>query len=289
MDRLVRRPVTALIALLALGLLPVLTGCGGPGGSHLLRRADRAYTAPAPGVNAVALANRVGGELTATVSQPAAWEARYVGDDVIGVRTTQREVALTFDDGPSAYTRQIVDALDAAGAHATFFVVGSRITTDAIRYSTSHGEEIANHTWDHPDMRHLTSAEASAEIGLTNARITRITGTDPAWFRSPFSRLYPVENEQMRAHGLLYADWTIATDDWMPGVDTASIVARVERGLAPGAVIVMHDGPAVSADALPEVLRAIQARGYRMVTLSDMAKTAEPDRRRLRLGVLLGR
>jgi peptidoglycan/xylan/chitin deacetylase (PgdA/CDA1 family) len=220
-----------------------------------------------------------------TVSHPPAWAARF-GGVIDGVATNQRVVALTFDDGPTLNTREIVNDLKTSGDHATFFWVGSRITTDAARYSLAAGEELANHTWNHPNMWKLDSAEASAEIGLTSARIAQFTGRPPTWFRSPFNRLFRAELGEVKAHHLLYANYNVTSVDWMPGASAPEILQKISDGLKPGGVILMHDSPNHDpASFLPQVLSLLKARGYRVVTMSQLAQMGPPVDEPLTLGI----
>ena len=204
---------------------------------------------------------------------------------VNGVNTKEKVVALTFDAGPTAHTRQIIGELDAAHAHATFFWVGSRITTDVAIYAVAHREELANHTWSHPNMRRLTSMEASEQIGFTNARIAAITGFTPVWFRSPFNRLYLPELQQIRAHGLLYANYDVTSVDWMKSMSRADVLLKIDETLRPGGVILMHDSPGHAPKYVPDVLRLLHRRGYQVVTMSALAQMGKPVNEPLRLGV----
>ena len=220
-----------------------------------------------------------------TVSKPGRWSLPFTGV-INGVHTNRRVVALTFDDGPTAHTHAIVDALSAYGDNATFFWVGSQITTDAAQYAIAHHEELANHTWNHPNMWKLSSAEASAEIGLTSARIAQFTGKPPAWFRSPFNRLFPKELAQIKAHGLLYANYNVTSIDWMSGVSDADVLDKISASLTPGGIVLMHDSPGHDPmQLLPKVLGFFKARGYDVVTLTDLAKMGPPVNEPLTLGI----
>jgi peptidoglycan/xylan/chitin deacetylase (PgdA/CDA1 family) len=211
-----------------------------------------------------------------TVSSPPPWAAAYQGV-IDGVKTPAKVVALTFDDGPTPRTGKIVEVLDRFDAHATFFWIGSHITTGVAIYTLAHGEELANHTWTHPSMKGLTSEEASEQIGWTSARIAQFAVGPPIWFRSPFNRLYTAEHNQVRAHGLLYANYDITTLDWTKDATTRTVLADVDKDLHPGGIILMHDS--LNHDPLPylpTVLGLLKARGYQMVTLSTLAPMGTP-------------
>lgn len=206
-----------------------------------------------------------------SISTLPAWAPDFSGV-VNGVYTDKPVVALTFDDGPTPRTRWIVDQLDGAGSHATFFWVGSRIATAAAAYAIAHGEELGNHTWTHPDMHRLTSEEASEQIGWTSERIAQLTGSTPTWFRSPFNHVYVDELGQIQAHGLIYANYNVTSVDWMKGVTVKGILWKIDQGLAPGGVILMHDSPDHDPVYLPQLLTLLHRRGYRAVTLTTLAQ-----------------
>ena len=218
-----------------------------------------------------------------TVGIVPAWGNPFEGI-VDSIQTPRKVVALTVDDGPSENTRYIIDQLNRFGDRATFFWVGSRITTDEAYNAISNGEELANHSWNHPNMGQLSAEEASAEIGLTSARIAQFTGFPPIWFRSPYNRLFEPEWEQVKEHGLLYANYSVSTIDWMKGVELSDSLAQVDKTLGPGGVILMHDSPNRPPQFLPALLQHLHERGYEVVTLSGLAQMGPPGTSPLRLG-----
>jgi peptidoglycan/xylan/chitin deacetylase (PgdA/CDA1 family) len=217
------------------------------------------------------------------VSAVPTWGQTFDGV-VNGVSTGESVVALTIDDGPSENTHQVIDEIASFGDRATFFWVGARITSESAVYALSKGDELANHTWNHPNMALLNSAEASAEIGLTSARIAQFTGAPPVWFRSPFNRLFAPELQQIQGHGLLYANYDISSADWIESMSEADIVNKVASELKPGGVILMHDSPGRPPKALHAVLKMLHDRGYSVVTLSQLAQQGDPVQAPLRLG-----
>lgn len=210
------------------------------------------------------------------ITPQAPWTARFYGVRVQGVRTNRRVVAMTFDDGPTVETTRIVDDLSAASDHATFFMIGTHITTAAVDDVVAHGDEPANHSWDHPNLHYVSSKESSEEIGLQSQRIDAITGTPPIWFRSPFDRAWTKEIAEIQRHGLLYADFSVNTHDWRPDVSDAEVMAQVHDELHPGGIVVMHEGIPHTVAILPRVLSYIRSRGYKVVTLTALAQLGPP-------------
>lgn len=102
-------------------------------------------------------------------------------------------VALTFDDGPSQWTEQILDLLAANGARATFFVCGVAVEgrEDTLRRCVAEGHEVANHTHTHPELRDLDRAAVFAELESASAAIESVTGARPRRFRPPYFESSP--------------------------------------------------------------------------------------------------
>src|SRR6266511_1929862 len=103
--------------------------------------------------------------------------------------TDRRRIALTFDDGPSRTTPGVLDALDAFGVRATFFMIGSWVEQlpDIVRATAARGHELGNHTWTHVDSdRTRELATLRDEVARTNDVIERVAGRRPALMRPPY-------------------------------------------------------------------------------------------------------
>jgi peptidoglycan/xylan/chitin deacetylase (PgdA/CDA1 family) len=177
----------------------------------------------------------------------------------------RRRVALTFDDGPSRYTSGFVRVLRRYDARATFFVIGKQVAGQArtLRRAVRYGNEIANHTWDHRGASYL-------QLLATNNAVRRATGFRPCLFRRIAGAIGSVATA--RALRMTTVQWDVDPRDWTtPG--TGAIVSRVLRAIRPGSIVVMHDGGGPrwqTLTALPSILRALQRRGYRVVTTSEL-------------------
>lgn len=204
-----------------------------------------------------------------------------------GAPGVRGEVALTFDDGPSpVYTSQILAELKAAGAHATFFVIGNRAEKypALVRAEWLGGNAIGNHTYRHDWMAGTSSTHISATLMTTTRAILAATGDPCVWlFRPPFGAQnwdYRVAAEAAR-EGLTSVTWDLAGFDWeRPGADV--IAQRIISRLHSGAVILLHDSApdtenqnrSQTVAALPLILQAIHAQGYRTVTLPTLLADA---------------
>jgi peptidoglycan/xylan/chitin deacetylase (PgdA/CDA1 family) len=216
------------------------------------------------------------------------------GQTLVAGSPTEREVALTFDDGPNPpYTDRILDVLKAERAPATFFVVGRAAAAypNTLRRIVREGHAIGNHTWDHKHMIVESTATMRSELLRTDAVIAHITGIHTTLMRPPFgARDFAVIGE---AHKLGYrvVMWSVPLPkDWeQPGV--ATISRRVVDAATDGGIIVLHDGnegilctrdhrPAHDCDrgqevaATREIIEALRARGFRFVTIPQLIADA---------------
>lgn len=197
------------------------------------------------------------------------------------VPVTAPVVALTFDDGPHpVYTSQILDALAAAGAKATFFMIGRRMEEypGLVQRVVVEGHAIGNHTYSHP--RSLSALPAGAvrnELARAAAVQVRLTGVHGALFRPPRGRADATVLRQAEAMGYVTVTWTVCADN--ANAPTPEAMAdRVLRAVRPGVIVLIHDGQSrirwkdVAATRL--ILQGLQARGYRCVTVPELLAMA---------------
>jgi peptidoglycan-N-acetylglucosamine deacetylase len=179
-----------------------------------------------------------------------------------------RDVALTFDDGPSlTQTPAILATLDRFHAHATFFEEGRHVRgrEALMNLILAEGDEIGNHSYHHPEY------PGYGELAATDSRIRAATGFEPCLFRPPYGLIDPMVAAAARRARLETVLWSLDSgDDHHPGV--AAIRATVLAGTRPGAIVLMHDGGhhPQTVRALPGVIRGLRARGFRLVTVTAL-------------------
>jgi peptidoglycan/xylan/chitin deacetylase (PgdA/CDA1 family) len=193
-----------------------------------------------------------------------------------------KEIALTFDDGPSAYTAQVLDILDLYDAKATFFIVGRNAEHNValIRRTVESGHEIGNHTWSHASLPTLAKSARHDEVQGANDVVRSAVGHQPRLFRPPYGAMRPGTNREVRRAGMLPVVWSVDTHDYDPGVTAKKLVARVRTALRPGSIILLHDGGGdrrKTVAALPRILAEIERRGYRAVTVTQLLNDAPPE------------
>lgn len=192
------------------------------------------------------------------------------------------EVILTFDDGPArAYTRPILNALDAHCTKATFFLVGKMAVSDpaTAKEYLRRGHTAGVHTWSHANLTHLTPLKARHEIELGISAVAAALGKPPApFFRFPY--LAEPRSMILHLHGRHMATFNIDVDSKDYRLrDPAEIQRKVMGDLAVAGrgIILFHDIQASTARALPALLDELKAEGYRVVhMIAKEPATTEP-------------
>ncbi|MDA2812691.1 polysaccharide deacetylase family protein [Nocardiopsis sp. RSe5-2] len=186
-------------------------------------------------------------------------------------------IALTFDDGPGGRTPEVLDTLAEYDAKATFFVTGEPVRENlrTVRREYAEGHEVANHTVTHPDLTTLGKDEVRKELTEVNGLVARETGERPVLMRPPYGATNDDVASVSKDLGLAEIIWNVDTNDWKDR--NASVVAdRALKGAAPGAIILMHDIHGTTIDAVPEIVKGLDEKGYTMVTVSQLLGETEP-------------
>jgi peptidoglycan/xylan/chitin deacetylase (PgdA/CDA1 family) len=170
-------------------------------------------------------------------------------------------VGLTFDDGPSATTDQLLAALTANHLRATMFNQGNNAEAqpDLVRAELRAGMWVGNHTFTHPHLTQLGEPGTFEEITSTQWVLRDLTGREPTLFRPPFGET----DDQVRADearvGVLEVLWTVDSQDWNGA--TVDQIAAAAHTLQPGGIILMHDWPPNTIQAVPLIARDLASRG----------------------------
>lgn len=199
------------------------------------------------------------------------------------IPTSRHVVALTFDAGANADgLASILNTLRRDNVRATFFLTGNfaRDYPSAARAIAAAGYRIGNHTINHPHLTQLSDAAVRQQILGGASQITAITGANPApLFRFPYgdadARTIAIANRL----GYVPVRWTVDTLGWegtAGHISAAVVVSRVLAALQPGEIVLMHvgsnpdDHTTFDADALPQIITQLRARGYSFVTLDAL-------------------
>ena len=187
----------------------------------------------------------------------------------------RKVIALTFDDGPSAYTQTYLDILDKYGIHATFFCLGTAAAAnpDQVKAIEDQGSQVASHTYSPNDPLTTLSADSLAsEVGDAFKAISDSGASPTTVLRPPYGEL--TMDTWLKGGGAFSASihWNLDSEDWrLPGVD--AIVSNCTKNAYSGAIILMHDGGGnrdQDVEALPQIIEKLQAEGYEFVTIDEL-------------------
>jgi peptidoglycan-N-acetylglucosamine deacetylase len=189
-------------------------------------------------------------------------------------------IALTFDDGPSVSTPEVLQILDRYHAKGTFFLIGANVKRypQIARQIVDHGQQIANHSYLHSSLLpYLLPNQIGDDYEKAEKAIRNATGLEPRFYRAPHGRLSPWMRWDIRRQGLVLTGWTYSVGDWKnPGVE--ELISRVLSKAQPGSIVLLHDGldrdesPDRSQliQALPSIIEQLQAQGYQLVTVAEL-------------------
>ncbi|MFC4117750.1 polysaccharide deacetylase family protein [Nonomuraea zeae] len=192
--------------------------------------------------------------VTAT-SAVAAGRSRAAADCSAGY------VGLTYDDGPNAgNTANLLNALASNGLRATMFNTGQNAQNNQalVRAQRDAGMWIGNHSWSHPHLTQLGSAQIQSELQRTQQVIQQATGAAPRLFRPPYGETNATLKSVEQQLGLTEVLWDVDSQDWN-GASTAAIVQAAGR-LQNGQVILMHDQYATTLAAVPQIAANLRSR-----------------------------
>ncbi len=181
----------------------------------------------------------------------------------------ERCIALTFDDGPNPLTTpKVLSILEREHVKASFFIVGSRVKGNQaiLRRMVIDGDEIGNHSWNHPDFTTLKPAQIKQQVMLTQRAIEDAGVPAPTLFRPPYGAI----NKKVTAYvPLTIMIWNEDPRDW-DADSTKQVVHAVLSSAKPGGVIDMHDIYSVTAGSLDEIIKHLKSHHYKFVTASQL-------------------
>ena len=194
-----------------------------------------------------------------------------------GVRS-RSSVALTFDDGPSESTPELLEILERHHVRATFFQCGANVRRlpGVAAAVAAAGHEIGNHSDSHPRFDFCSPDFILGELARAQQTIEEVTGTRPVYFRPPYGvRWFGLRGAQ-RQLGLVGVMWTRLGRDWRWPSDR--IARRLEHGVPNGAILLLHDGRRVhphpdirpTLDAVRRIIPWYLERGYQFETVSEI-------------------
>ena len=187
-------------------------------------------------------------------------------------------VALTFDDGPGPFTDRLLQILGDNDAKSTFFLIGNKVAANpaGAKRIADAGMEVANHTWEHPNMTTIPPDEIPRQLSKANEAIAAATGQTPTLYR-PAGGL---SNDAVRAaakdQGLAEILWDVVPFDWINDSNTAATTYMLKTQIKPGSVALFHDTYSSTVDVVYQIIPVLKANGYHLVTVSQLLGPRAP-------------
>ena len=203
---------------------------------------------------------------------------------IVGVSAAQRQlpiysveredkvIAISFDAAwGNEDTQLLLDILARYQICSTFFVVGDWVDRypESVQAIAEAGCEVMNHSLHHDHYSSLSRDEILRDLGACNDKIEAVTGQRPALVRCPYGEYDDHVIEAVKAAGMTAIQWDVDSLDWK-GLSAAEIQARVLRQVRSGSIVLFHNAAEHTPEALPGILDALLADGYRVVPVSEL-------------------
>lgn len=211
---------------------------------------------------------------SATLLAPSVWRGP----------ATRKAIAVTFDDGPSESTPELLDVLDEHKAKCTFFPIGRNVERlpEIAKEVARRGHELGNHSYTHSPfyLRHPQFLED--EIAIAQDVIAGVASVKPVWLRPPYGcRWFGLKEAQQR-HGLTGVMWSGNGLDWKK--NAKAVCKRLKSASRSGAILLLHDGrernlrPDVrnTLEAVRRLLPELREQGYHLCTVSELLCQKQP-------------
>lgn len=191
----------------------------------------------------------------------------YFIKTICDLKTNEKIIALTFDDGPDKNsTEKVLDTLLKYNVEAAFFFIGNSIENnrEIVKRTVKEGHLVGNHSFSHRFyFPFLSFRKIQNELQKTNELIFRDTEYSPKYFRPPFGILNPVIVKTTKTLSLKIVGWTIRSLDTT--MDWRTSLKRIKRKLKPGAIILLHDRLPNTHSLLEELCEYLLVNNYRIV------------------------
>ena len=181
----------------------------------------------------------------------------------------EKLIAITFDDGPSKYTAELLDGLAECGAKVTFFIVGRSVSIgkEVVKRAWEEGHQIASHTWDHPYLPELTDAEIRSQLSRTDQALDNAIGVDLDYIlRPPYGgyteRVLTVSN-------LPSIIWSMSTSDYNTSYSSV-VYDQIMETARDGAICCLHDTHYSTVKGALRAIKDLQEQGYQCVTVKEL-------------------
>ncbi|KAI8065614.1 hypothetical protein BC940DRAFT_320467 [Gongronella butleri] len=212
-------------------------------------------------------------------------------DDVYGCKS-KGQWALTFDDGPSLFTQDLLDILDKENVKATFCVMGAHVKLfpEFVKRAHASGHVIASHTYSHPHLMSLSNEEIVYEMRATDDAIHAVTGIRPKYMRPPFGEADQRVKGLLKSMGYKILMWNVDPKDYEVFAEpkAAEMIQKtideaIHQNMTvtnphddPGYISLQHDLYQVSIQQVPMFIKKLRDKGYKITTASECVNDNQP-------------
>lgn len=214
---------------------------------------------------------------------PSAAEARVFDSVAIMHQPSSNNIcAITFDDGPTPFTSQLLDSLQEEGVRVTFFLLGQQVKRrpDLVLRMAAEGHEVASHGYSHPNMRKLGHDARYFELNETKVLLEEL-GVIPHYFRPPYGKYDPALATMAQDLGMSTVMWTTDSRDWKRRPDYRNMPTSMGRRLQPEemrGIFLFHDTKQTTVQDLRRIVQELREGGcQRFVTVSEYVAAMETE------------
>ena len=202
----------------------------------------------------------------------------YIGSNffikvVCSADTDQKEIAISFDDGPATnFTPQILQLLKDENIKAAFFCIGNRIPGNEkiVKQLQDDGHIIGNHSYSHHFWFDMFSSKKMLEdMQLMDQTMKAVTGLQPKLFRPPYGVTNPNLKKAIIKGNYTPVGWSVRSMDTVIKNET-KLLHKIKAGLKPGAVFLFHDTSNITLQVLPLFFKEVKNQGYHIVPLDKL-------------------
>lgn len=195
------------------------------------------------------------------------------------VNEDEKKVALSFDAAwGNDDTAQILDILAEYNVKVTFFMTGGWIESfpEDVKAIAAAGHDLGNHSENHKHMSELTKEQCKEEIQKAHDKVKALTGIDMTLFRAPYGDYNNTLLEATEELGYHCIQWDVDSLDWKDyGANCIVDTVLNNSHLGNGSIILMHNGAKFTKDALPDIIKGLQEKGYEIVPISQLIYTKD--------------
>ena len=193
------------------------------------------------------------------------------------VQRDDKVISLSFDAAwGNEDTQQLIDILNKYKINTTFFVVGDWVDKypESVKALSDAGNEVMNHSSNHAHFSKLSGEEIVADITACNEKIAAVTGITPSLFRCPYGEYDDHVINAVNSMGMTAIQWNIDSLDWK-GLSADEISKRVLDKAEPGSIVLFHNAAENTPEALPGIIEALLADGYKIIPISQILLSGE--------------